>query len=206
MIPLLAIIIGLVLGLLFTIGIPPILYMYFALFVLATLCCLLDGIYAKEMRRFSNFEFTLSWFSTIIISLAMHALGDAIGLELSTAVVVILGIKIFINLTNLRRVWFNKMRKRKRTIKVWMERTGQKASDLPIEEIDDQLSENQVKVNALRERAKMLRLEADSLLNEADVLFEQEAMRQLVRMKNEAENNSDDSGNVTKPSQKESEK
>ena len=180
MIPLFAIIIGLLVGLLISFNLPSVIFTYLAIVVLITISQLLEGIKLREEKRFTNLAFLVTWISQILVALAMNALGDALALDLLTPLVIIIGIRIFLHASKLSKLLVERLQSRQKTIKVWMEKTGQSPEQLPIENIRDEKSPGLLRVEELREQAKRLRLEADSLINEADVLFEEEAMRQLI--------------------------
>lgn len=181
MLALLAIILGLLLGLFLSVNIPNFTYMYLAILVLATLSALVEGVKQKEEKTFTNLSFLLNWLSHTFVALVMNALGDAMGIDLATPVIIFLGIQIFQSLTKLTEIFIRKLQNRQKTIKVWMERTSRNPEELPIEVLSGEKTERQKRVDELREQAKQLRIEADSLLNEADVLFEEEAMHQLAQ-------------------------
>ncbi len=183
MIPLLAIILGLLIGLFATVTLPNVIYSYVALAILCTIDSLIGAVRARIGRHYSTMIFLTGWLGNLLVALVMNAIGDALGVDLALPVTILLGMRIFNNVAKLRRMWLKSMAKRQRTIRVWIEKTGQRAEDLPIEQASGELTERQKKVDDLRSQARMLRLQADSLLSEADVLFEEEAMAQLSRIR-----------------------
>lgn len=187
MIPLLAIIVGLLIGLFVTVSLPSVAYTYLALVILCTFDSLIGGVKARYARRYSNRIFLSGWIGNVAVAVLMNAAGDALGIDLALPVMILLGMRIFNNVAGLRRLWLRRVEKRQRTIRVWMEKTGQAPEDLPIETASGEITERQKRVDELRNQARRLRLEADSLLNEADVLFEQEAMSQLLRQRAQEE-------------------
>ncbi len=192
MIPLLAIILGLLIGLFATVSLPNVVYSYIALAILCTIDSLIGAARARVARRYSSMIFVTGWLGNLVLALVMNAIGDALGVDLALPVTILLGMRIFSNVAKLRRIWLKNLQKRQRTIRVWMEKTGQSAEDLPLEEASGEQTERQKKVDDLRSRARMLRLQADSLLSEADVLFEQEAMAQLAKIRQEEASDGDE--------------
>lgn len=187
MIPLLAVIIGLLIGLFVNVSLPNVLFPYLALIILCTLDALIGGIRARYARRYSPGLFITGWLGDCLAAVVLNALGDALGVQLNLAVQIYLGIRIFKNIASLRRIWISRLERRQRTIRVWMEKTGKKPDELPVEALSGEGGERGKRVEELRARAKNLRLEADSLLNEADVLFEQEAMDALLLSRGQSE-------------------
>lgn len=180
MIPLLAIIIGLLIGLFMNVNLPNVVYPYLALLILCTLDSLIGGAKSRYARRYSAGLFITGWLGNCLTAVLLNALGDALGVNLALPVQILLGMRIFRNVAGLRRIWLSRLERRQRTIKVWMEKTGKRPEDLPVEALSGESGERSRRAEELKTRARNLRLEADSLLNEADALFEQEAMDNLL--------------------------
>lgn len=180
MLPLLAIIIGLLIGLFINVSLPNVVYPYLALIILCTLDALIGGVKARYARRYSAGLFITGWLGNCLAAVFLNALGDALGVNLALPVEILLGMRIFKNVASLRRIWLSRIERRQRTLRVWVKNTGKGPEDLPAEALSGEPSEREKKAEDLRARARRLRLEADSLLNEADVLFEQDAMDKLL--------------------------
>lgn len=186
MILLLAVIIGLLIGLFVSVSLPNVVYPYLALIILCTLDSLIGGIRSRYANRYSAGLFITGWLGNCLAAVVMNALGDALGINLALPVQILLGMRIFRNIANLRRIWLRRVEKRQRTIRVWMDKTGKPPAELPLEALSGSGTERSKKADELRQQAKKLRLEADSLLNEADTLLEQEALDSLLAARGEA--------------------
>lgn len=187
MLGLLAIILGLIVGLFLTVKIPAVAFMYLALLVLTTFHSLIYGIKLRTQQRYTNLKLVFYWLCQSLVAFFMNALGDALGLDLATAVVIILGVQIFLDLNYLGHEWAKRWMNRQRTVRVWLQKTGQKPEDLPLEDLTGEMSSRQKQVQDLIAQAKKLRMEADSLLNEADAIYEAEAIQKLGEMTEKSE-------------------
>jgi hypothetical protein len=96
-------------------------------------------------------------------------------------------VQIFLDLNYLGHEWAKRWMNRQRTVRVWLQKTGQKPEDLPLENLTGEMSSRQKQVQDLIAQAKKLRMEADSLLNEADAIYEAEAIQKLGEMTEKSE-------------------
>ncbi|CAN5589302.1 small basic family protein [soil metagenome] len=105
MIPLVALLIGALLGLLLQPTVPAVLAPYLPVAVVAALDAIFGGVRARLDGTFSERVFLISFVTNVILAVFLVYLGDQIGVgsDLSTAVVVVLGIRIFTNLASIRR-------------------------------------------------------------------------------------------------------
>ena len=97
----LGLIIGVVIGVFVRPDIPIALQPYLPIMVLAALDALLGAARAYFQRSFSDKVFVISFFSNVILG---NQLG--VGSQLQTAVIVVLGIRIFTNVSSIRRFIF----------------------------------------------------------------------------------------------------
>ena len=97
--------IGVVLGLLVDPSIPPVLQPYLPIAVVAALDALFGAFRAYLDGTFTDKVFVVSFISNVLIAALIVWLGDLIGVgsQLSTAVIVVLGIRIFTNAAAIRR-------------------------------------------------------------------------------------------------------
>lgn len=112
--PILGLIIGLLLGSLFTFSIPIIYANYLAIAVLAGLDSLLGGWRAMLEKEFDGPILLSGFFVNAIIAAALAFLGDAVGLDLYLAAVVAFGIRIFKNISSIRHNLISRRREQKR--------------------------------------------------------------------------------------------
>lgn len=108
MIPVLGLVAGVVLGLVFHPTVPLILQPYLPIAVVAALDAVFGGARARLDRIFDAKVFVISFVSNVVIAALIVFLGDQLGVgaQLSTAVVVVLGIRIFGNAAAIRRHLF----------------------------------------------------------------------------------------------------
>ena len=103
----LGLIIGVVIGVFVQPDIPVELQPYLPIMVVAALDALLGAARAYFQRSFSDKVFVIS-FSNVITATLLVFLGNQLGVgsQLQTAVIVVLGIRIFTNVSSLRRFIF----------------------------------------------------------------------------------------------------
>jgi small basic protein len=108
MIPLIALLIGAILGLVLQPTPPPALAPYLPIAVVAALDAVFGGVRARLDGTFSERVFLVSFLTNVILAVFLVYLGDQLGAgqELLTAVVVVLGVRIFQNLAAVRRHLF----------------------------------------------------------------------------------------------------
>lgn len=108
MIAVAGLIIGVVLGLVFKPSIPAELQPYLPIAVVAALDALLGAVRARFEGTFDERVFVTSFSFNVLIAGFLVFLGDQLGVgaQLSTAVVVVLGIRIFSNAASIRRYLF----------------------------------------------------------------------------------------------------
>ncbi|KQY59224.1 hypothetical protein ASD11_06475 [Aeromicrobium sp. Root495] len=109
MIPLIGIVAGVVAGLFLQPTIPLWLQPYVPIAIVAALDAVIGGLRALGERRFDDRVFVISFLSNVVIAGFMVFLGDQLGVgsQLSTGVVVVLGIRIFANAAAIRRRIFH---------------------------------------------------------------------------------------------------
>jgi small basic protein len=107
-IPILGLVAGVLLGLLLDPTVPLGLQPYLPIAVVAALDAVFGGLRAVLDGIFDDRVFTVSFLSNIIVAGLIVYLGDQLGVgsQLSTGVVVVLGIRIFSNAAAIRRHLF----------------------------------------------------------------------------------------------------
>ncbi len=103
-----ALVIGIVLGLVFKPTVPDWLSPYLPIAVVAALDAVFGGLRARLDGIFDAKVFVVSFVSNVVVAALIVFLGDKLGVggQLSTAVVVVLGIRIFGNAAAIRRRLF----------------------------------------------------------------------------------------------------
>jgi small basic protein len=105
MIGALALVIGIVVGLILRPTVPTWLEPYLPIAVVAALDAVFGGVRARLDNVFDAKVFVVSFVSNVLVAALIVYLGDKLGVgsQLSTAVVVVLGIRIFGNAAAIRR-------------------------------------------------------------------------------------------------------
>ncbi len=108
MIPLLALLVGALVGLVMEPTIPSSLAPYVPVAVVAALDALFGGVRAGLEGTFSDRIFLVSFLSNVVLAVFLVFLGDQlnVGDALETAVIVVFGVRIFQNLAAVRRHLF----------------------------------------------------------------------------------------------------
>ena len=109
MIPLIGLVVGIVLGLVLQPTLPVGLQPYLPIAIVAALDALFGAFRAYLEGTFTDRVFVVSFVSNVLIAALIVWVGDQIGVgsQLSTGVVVVLGIRIFTNVAAIRRVLFH---------------------------------------------------------------------------------------------------
>lgn len=108
MIAVIGLAIGIIVGLVFSPDVPVALQPYLPIAVVAALDALFGGIRSQLEGKFDDRVFITSFLSNVLVAALLVFLGDQLGVgsQLSTAVVVVLGIRIFSNAASIRRIVF----------------------------------------------------------------------------------------------------
>ncbi|WP_173164532.1 small basic family protein [Phytohabitans suffuscus] len=108
MIAVLALVVGVVLGVLLDPTVPAALQPYLPIAVVAALDAVFGGVRARLDGIFDDKQFVISFISNVLVAALIVYLGDQLGVggQLSTGVVVVLGVRIFGNVAAIRRRLF----------------------------------------------------------------------------------------------------
>ena len=108
MIAVLALVAGIALGIVFEPSVPAALQPYLPIAVVAALDAVFGGIRARLDGIFDDKQFVVSFISNVLVAALIVYLGDQLGVggQLSTGVVVVLGVRIFGNAAAIRRHLF----------------------------------------------------------------------------------------------------
>ena len=109
MIAALGLVLGVVLGLVFEPSVPVSLQPYLPIAVVAALDAMFGGLRAFLDGIFDDKVFVVSFIANVFIAALIVYLGDQLGVggQLSTGVIVVLGIRIFSNVAAIRRHIFH---------------------------------------------------------------------------------------------------
>jgi small basic protein len=105
----LGLLLGVIAGLVLAPDVPLGLQFYLPIAVVAALDAMFGGLRAYLDGIFDDKVFVVSFLSNVVIAAAIVFLGDQLGVggQLSTGVIVVLGIRIFSNLAAIRRHVFH---------------------------------------------------------------------------------------------------
>ena len=105
MIPAIGLLVGLAIGILLDPSVPVWVQPYLPIAVIAALDAVFGAVRAVLDGIFNDKVFVVSFLSNVIIAALIVYLGDKLGVgnQLSTGVVVVLGIRIFSNVASIRR-------------------------------------------------------------------------------------------------------
>lgn len=103
-----AVVLGIVLGLIMPYNLTSNTLPYVAVAIIAALDSIFGGIVANFNKRFSNFVFMTGLISNAVLAVIFTYVGNIIGINLSFAAIVVFGVRIFNNLANIRRATIDK--------------------------------------------------------------------------------------------------
>jgi small basic protein len=107
-IPAIGLLLGILAGLLLDVDVPLALQPYLPIAVVAALDAVFGGLRAALDGVFDDKVFVVSFVANVLIAAFIVFLGDQLGVgaQLSTAVIVVLGIRLFTNVAAIRRHLF----------------------------------------------------------------------------------------------------
>ncbi|MGQ0521951.1 MAG: small basic family protein [Actinomycetota bacterium] len=103
MLPIFGLVVGALVAVLLQPTVPQDLSRYVAMAVVAALDATLGGVRSSLEHTFNDRIFVFSFLSNAAVAMILVWLGDQLATDLSTAVVVVLGIRIFQNVAAIRR-------------------------------------------------------------------------------------------------------
>ena len=108
MIPVLGLVAGVLVGLLWGPDVPLVLQPYLPIAVIAALDAVFGAVRAVLDGIFNDKVFVVSFLANVVVAAYIVFLGDQLGVgsQLSTGVVVVLGVRIFSNVASIRRHLF----------------------------------------------------------------------------------------------------
>ena len=103
-----AVVLGVTLGLIMPYNLTSNTLPYVAVAIIAALDSIFGGILANYNKRFSNYVFMTGLISNAVLAVVLTYVGNILGINLSFAAIVVFGVRIFNNLANIRRVTIDK--------------------------------------------------------------------------------------------------
>ena len=109
MIPAVGLVVGLIIGLILDPSVPSFLQPYLPIAVIAALDAVFGALRAVLDGIFDDKVFVISFLSNVVVAALIVFIGDQLGVgsQLSTGVVVVLGVRIFSNVASIRRHLFH---------------------------------------------------------------------------------------------------
>ena len=98
-----AVVLGMLLGIVVPYNLTTDTLPYVAVAIIAALDSVFGGIVANFSRRFSIYVFMTGLISNAILAVILTYVGNILGINLSFAVIVVFGVRLFNNLANIRR-------------------------------------------------------------------------------------------------------
>lgn len=117
-IPIVALVVGILVGFLLRVPLHPIVYLYVAVASVAGLDSVCGGLRSAIEGKFRTDVFLTGFVSNVLIAFFLCWLGDRIGLNIRLATILVMGTRIFTNLSIIRRQMLTKwhdVRERKRS-------------------------------------------------------------------------------------------
>jgi small basic protein len=96
-------VVGAIIALVLRPSVPAELSRYVAMAVVAAIDSSLGGVRSYLERTFNDRIFVLAFVSNAVLAIGIVWVGDQLGVDLTTAVVVVFGVRIFQNLAAIRR-------------------------------------------------------------------------------------------------------
>jgi small basic protein len=106
--PIIGLIVGIILGSIFTLHIPVIYAKYMGVALLAGLDSVLGGVRSVMEDSFDGTILLSGFFTNILLAAFLAYVGDRLGVELYLAAVFAFGVRLFHNLAAIRRIFLNR--------------------------------------------------------------------------------------------------
>lgn len=102
--PLVGLLLGIIIGSVFSLQIPVQYSRYTAMAILATLDSVLGALRAELQGEYDHWIFVTGFFGNAVLAAGLTFLGDRMGVELYLAAIVAFGVRLFNNLAIVRRI------------------------------------------------------------------------------------------------------
>lgn len=110
LLPMLALVLGFLIGYLAKVSIPAALATYMSVALLAALDSVFGGIRATLEGKYDNLIFLTGFFSNTLLAGVLAFLGDKLGVNLYMAAIFVFGVRLFQNLAIVRRILIERWR------------------------------------------------------------------------------------------------
>ncbi len=113
-VPLFGMLVGFAIIYMANVTVPPGFASYLSLATLAGLDAVLGGVRAGLEEKFKADIFVSGFIANTLLAVLLAYIGEQIGVELFLAAVVLIGGRVFLNLSLIRRYWLTKLALRKK--------------------------------------------------------------------------------------------
>lgn len=103
-----AVLTGVLLGILIPYNLTPSMLSYVAVALIAALDSVLGGLLAYLNKRFNINVFMIGLVSNAILGIFLTFIGNILGISLSFAVIIVFGVRMFNNMATIRRLTFDR--------------------------------------------------------------------------------------------------
>ncbi len=142
-----AVLVGILLGILIPYDLSPSMLSYIAVALIAALDSVLGGLLANIHKRFNINVFMIGLVSNAILGIFLTFIGNILGISLSFAVIIVFGVRMFNNMATIRRLTFDiyfekKAKERERANRLRIEEAKNEETENYDEEAIDETNEN----------------------------------------------------------------
>ncbi|MBQ2932166.1 MAG: small basic family protein [Clostridia bacterium] len=142
-----AVLVGILLGILIPYDLSPSMLSYIAVALIAALDSVLGGLLANIHKRFNINVFIIGLVSNAILGIFLTFIGNILGISLSFAVIIVFGVRMFNNMATIRRLTFDiyfekKAKERERANRLRIEEAKNEETENYDEEAIDETNEN----------------------------------------------------------------
>ena len=144
-----AVLVGILLGILIPYNLNSSMLAYLAVALIAALDSVFGGLLANLNKRFNISVFMIGLVSNAILGIFLTFIGNILGISMSFAVIVVFGVRMFNNMASIRRLTFDKYfekkaREREREMRLKLVATNDETEFEDIEENDVSFDEADV--------------------------------------------------------------
>lgn len=140
-----AVVLGIIFGLIIPYNLTSDTLPYVAVAIIAALDSVFGGIVANFSKRFSIYVFMTGLISNAILAVILTYVGNILGINLSFAVIIVFGVRLFNNLANIRRATIDRYVLEKVKFRTNSDYIGIEAADIPDAQIEADKEETEEK-------------------------------------------------------------
>jgi small basic protein len=151
-----AVLVGILLGLLIPYNLSSSMLSYLAVALIAAFDSVLGGLLANLNKRFNINVFMIGLVSNAILGIFLTFIGNILGISLSFAVIIVFGVRMFNNMATIRRLTFDKYfekkaRERERERRLKIEAPKYSQEDMASEPENDSIADENLEAGDEKE-------------------------------------------------------